>query len=527
MKIKTLFFSIVLFISLFGEENSQNKIEDNSTVKDNIIVEKKDPLKEIEKLQKLVDENENDFFRIYKNAREFKSLTKQKENLEILLSVKKFKNLKEKEKLISELDDVETKLDFYEFADKDVIKLIRTDNYDISVIEFNFFDFISDKHFLQLNNFKSKFEKIEKNYHDLSYFLQDILNETKKINGNKKEQEKVIEFQNKIIEYYSYFKKIKILIKEQKNNLEKYELLLKEKEDQYVKVELKKQIVNIVIIFLMIIAYRVSKTINYNKNKDNEDKYNRYNKIIIISSLFSIPLFLIYVYIDNVKYAFTVIGFVGAALTIVNKEIIQSVIGWFYILFSGFIKQGDKIKIKKDGVSIVGEIMEISLTKMIIYEVTNKQNLNNFETLGRIISVPNNIVFTHTVFNYNHYSMKTIYDGIEIEFEFDNDFKVIEETTKEVILKHTDKYISMGQKQYAEIQKKYFARNKSFDPKIRFNINEDKTGIVMYIFFVSSYRDHLDMRSTITLSLLKKYKKNETIKLLNKNSKELKQNNQE
>ena len=70
------------------------------------------------------------------------------------------------------------------------------------------------------------------------------------------------------------------------------------------------------------------------------------------------------------------------------------------------IKVGDRIKVNKDGITYVGDIIDISTLKIILHEdVTLTTTVQN-RRAGRIISIPNYYIFTDMIANYSHYGLK-------------------------------------------------------------------------------------------------------------------------
>lgn len=520
-KIKLFILILLIFnnIQLFSNENNINN-------EINLTIDKVENIEEIEKLKNekkhfiLFNEikskylkTNNQFLNVFKNYNEFTKLILEKENLYKEIEIKNIKKEK-KDDLKKNIEEINTKISFYENINKEISKIINkieinTENKELKI---TFFNFLIQKDKKEFKELEKKVLDIEKEFNEAIEYLNKIHLEVIELNLNKDE---FLNFNKEVINAIEYFENTKILLIDKKNNLSIYQSYLDKKLKEYVEKDLKEQLINIFILIIILSVYFFLKKINYNRNIDDEIKYNKYNKTLILITSLILSLYVLIVYIENIKYAITIIGFIGAALTITMKEIIQSMIGWVYIIFSGFLKVGDRILINKDNKAIIGDIIQISLTKIMIYETINHTTATELKRAGRIISIPNNFVFTNSVYNYNHYSMKTIYDLIEFDLEFNNNFEMIEEKIKEIIFNNTEKYIDMARKQYTKLQDKYELRNKRFEPKIQFSVNDNKTGISMFIWFISPYRGILDTRSEIVKEILKEFNTNENIFLLN------------
>ena len=69
------------------------------------------------------------------------------------------------------------------------------------------------------------------------------------------------------------------------------------------------------------------------------------------------------------------------------KDYFMSIIGWFVIIFGGNHHVGDRVKVRKDGVVYVGDIIDISMLNLIILEdVTLTSYLKNRRS-GRVVFI--------------------------------------------------------------------------------------------------------------------------------------------
>lgn len=50
------------------------------------------------------------------------------------------------------------------------------------------------------------------------------------------------------------------------------------------------------------------------------------------------------------------------------KDMFMSLLGWIVVVFGGTYHVGDRIKVRRDGENIVGDIIDISLLRITIYE---------------------------------------------------------------------------------------------------------------------------------------------------------------
>ena len=117
------------------------------------------------------------------------------------------------------------------------------------------------------------------------------------------------------------------------------------------------------------------------------------------------------------------LGFASAGIAIAMKDMFMSMLGWTVIMFGGTIHVGDRVRVYHDGSEFVGDVIDISLLRLTVFEDVTYSTYKTNRRAGRIIFVPNNYIFTDLIANYSHYGMKTVWDGIDITISFDSNHK--------------------------------------------------------------------------------------------------------
>ena len=80
----------------------------------------------------------------------------------------------------------------------------------------------------------------------------------------------------------------------------------------------------------------------------------------------------------------------------------MSIFGWMVIVTSGSIQVGDRIKVNRNGVEAVGDVLDISLFKITIREDITYTSYTTNRRTGRIFFIPNNYIFSEMIANYTH-----------------------------------------------------------------------------------------------------------------------------
>jgi small-conductance mechanosensitive channel len=254
----------------------------------------------------------------------------------------------------------------------------------------------------------------------------------------------------------------------------------------------------IVVVTLLIIAFFVKRAVKHYV-VDNE-RFYMVNKIVTFIYVSLIVLVAIFSYIDNVGYFATVLGFASAGIAIAMRDWFMSVLGWLVIVLGGSIHVGDRIRVEKDGMIYLGDVLDISFQRMTILEDVTLTTIDHNRRAGRIIFVPNNYIFTSLIANYTHGALKTVWDGIDIVITFDSNHKKASHLAKEVCRKYSKGYTDITRKQLNKLRDRYSLKNTNVEPRIFTFI--ESNGIKISSWYLTNAYATLTLRSTISADII-------------------------
>ena len=167
-------------------------------------------------------------------------------------------------------------------------------------------------------------------------------------------------------------------------------------------------LVSICIMALVNLVRFVILKLSFKKDLNPKEKYMYFKGGSALSRIIIIIL-LTFVWIDYLKNFMTLITFVSTAITLSIKEIIFNFFAGIYIRTS---KEGDVVNINRTGFDIL--------------EISDREN--GEQSTGKIVHVPNAIVFTYPVKNYVK-AFKYVWDEMKVKIPIDAD---ITKTKKEL-----------------------------------------------------------------------------------------------
>ncbi len=315
---------------------------------------------------------------------------------------------------------------------------------------------------------------------------------------------------NNILKAINDFNVIKNVYKTKLDSIISQAKIYKSKLQEEIKKEINKLITLAILIVISILFFTFLKIVIKKYVKD-ESVYIA-NKIINFINLTVILIIISFFYINNATYIITILGFASAGIAIAMKDWFMNIFGWVVIMTSGSFKVGDRIKIytQNGNVKIVGDVIDITLTKIVIYEdVTLTTYLYN-RRAGRVVFVPNNVIFTHPIFNYTHHGLTTVWDGIDITITFDSNYKKAVYLAKEIVSKYSKGYTEITKRRLKKLKSIYHIKIANVEPRVYTFIEEN--GIKISCWYLNNYAT-LNLRSTISAEILEAFKKEDDIKI--------------
>lgn len=271
-----------------------------------------------------------------------------------------------------------------------------------------------------------------------------------------------------------------------------------------IKVEIRKQIkraINLAIIIALVLLFAFLFKYTCKKYFRDDERLYTINKFINFTQVFLIITIVIFAYIENVTYLITVLGFASAGLAIAMKDMFMSILGWFAITFGGTLHVGDRIKVRNGPTeNLVGDIIDISLLRITLYEDITLATYTESRRAGRIVFVPNNYVFTQIIANYTHSGMKTVWDGIDILLTFESNHTKAAYIIKNIARKYSKGHTDIAKKQMAKLRNRYSIKNSNIEPRI-FTFFEPY-GIKISVWYMTNSYATLALRSNISGDIL-------------------------
>jgi len=256
-----------------------------------------------------------------------------------------------------------------------------------------------------------------------------------------------------------------------------------------------KIIVSVIIIIVILIIQRLLKKLFIHRIVDLKVRY-QWQKISLYLAVFLIIIFLSNVWLELFGSMGTFLGLLSAGIAIALKDPLVNMVSWAFILIRQPFKVGDRIQIGK----VAGDIIDIRLFQFSIMEIGNWVDAE--QSTGRIIHIPNGMVFTEPQANYTA-EFQYIWNEIPVLVTFESDWKKAKQILTDIINHHGVMLSNEAEKQIKEAAKRFLIFYNKLTPIVYTSVKD--SGVMLTIRYMCNPRERRSIEEKIWEDILNKF----------------------
>jgi small-conductance mechanosensitive channel len=185
----------------------------------------------------------------------------------------------------------------------------------------------------------------------------------------------------------------------------------------------------------------------------------------------------------------TMLGIVGAGLTVALKDFIVAFVGWFVLMGRNGIRLGDWVEI--NGVS--GEVVELNMFHTVLLETGNWTDAGH--PTGRRVTFTNSFAIGNHYFNFST-SGQWLWDELTVVVPYDRDPHAIADTLQKEVTEATAKDVTNAEQEWRRAAR---GRGVSFSvqPAIAIRPSVGGTGVEITLRYVTRANERLALRAKL------------------------------
>ena len=250
----------------------------------------------------------------------------------------------------------------------------------------------------------------------------------------------------------------------------------------------------LVILFNVSLIKLVEESID--KKVRDPEKIFVMNSVIEAAAWIIAILMIISIIFGSWKSLLTVIGLMGAGLTVALQQPILNLLGWAILLSGRFYVVGDRIEIE----NIKGDVYEITA----MYTKLRRLTMND-EPTGSSITIPNHYILTKPIINYSKPS-RYVWDRIRISITYESSI----EKARQIMMDALRKIIDYEEESKRAVKRKRIKfEDMHTDPKIRIELKDSSIDLILR--YLVDIRRKNDIHVKILREIINKVNKSRTV----------------
>ncbi|MGM0475156.1 MAG: mechanosensitive ion channel family protein, partial [Bacteroidota bacterium] len=159
------------------------------------------------------------------------------------------------------------------------------------------------------------------------------------------------------------------------------------------------------------------------------------------------------------------LGLLTAGLAIALKDPLTNIAGWIFLLARKPFVVGDRIQIGDH----MGDVIDLRMFQFTLLEIGNWVHAD--QSTGRIIHVPNAMIFTRAQSNYSA-GFKFIWNEIPVLVTFESEWKRAKEILQKIVNHHAESLSADAERKIIEASKKYMIFYQYLTPIVYTSVEE-------------------------------------------------------
>ena len=259
----------------------------------------------------------------------------------------------------------------------------------------------------------------------------------------------------------------------------------------------------IVTIVLVLVGRHLARRV-VGRNLDTVETAYRAHKIInyLATAVFLITV--AFIWFDAFGSLPTYLGLVSAGIAIALADVLKSMVGWAYILARKPFQVGDRIEVE----SFKGDVVDVRLFRFSLMEVQNWVDAE--QSTGRLIHVPNNVVFNTEVANYTE-GFGYIWHEIPVLITFESDWNLAEQIMLEILDQDAPDVQGAAGQRIRATARRYSIRVGTLTPTVYLTVRD--SGVLLTARYLVETRTRRGREDRIWRSILEAFAKQPDIDL--------------
>ncbi len=186
------------------------------------------------------------------------------------------------------------------------------------------------------------------------------------------------------------------------------------------------------------------------------------------------------IWLDGLRSLGTFLGLLSAGVAIALKDVVASMAGWIFILWRRPFQLGDRVQVG----TRAGDVVDLRLFQFTLLEIGNWVDAD--QSTGRIIHVPNLVVFTEPLFNYTA-QFEFIWNEVPVLVTFESDWRKAKQVLQGILDEQVGETVKEAERAMRTATKKFLIHFRKLTPKVYTSVED--SGVLLTLRFICRARE--------------------------------------
>ncbi|MGB7860830.1 MAG: mechanosensitive ion channel domain-containing protein [Acidimicrobiia bacterium] len=239
-------------------------------------------------------------------------------------------------------------------------------------------------------------------------------------------------------------------------------------------------------------------------NVENADAEYRARKVVNYTATTVFLIAIAFIWLDAFSNLPTFLGLVSAGVAIALSDVLKNMAGWAFILTRRPFEVGDRIEVT----DLRGDVIDVRLFRFSLMEVGGWVDAE--QSTGRLVHVPNGLVFNHPVANYTE-GFPFIWEEIPVLITFESDYKLAKSVIVDILEAVAPDTHGAAGTRIRETAGKYSIRIGTLTPTVYVSVRD--SGVLLTARYLVETRKRRGSEDRVWQAILDAFKEQDSIEL--------------
>lgn len=220
----------------------------------------------------------------------------------------------------------------------------------------------------------------------------------------------------------------------------------------------------LVVVALVLARWSIVRAIGRRLTEGDEAVY-RARKITAYTATLVGAVTLAFIWLAAFSDFPTFLGLVSAGVAIGLSDLLKNMAGWAYIVTRRPFRVGDRVEFRDTR----GDVIDVRLFRFTLMEVGNWVGAD--QSTGRLVHVPNGLLFTHEVANYTE-GFPFLWDELPVLVTFESDYRRAEAIIYEAMRGHVPNIEAQAAREIRETARRYQIKLGALTPIVYLSVRD-------------------------------------------------------